>query len=748
MAYARSFEEYWGAGWHGLLWVPKTTTWKRLTLRGYSGYDGVYPSYADVVTWAEDHADDNIALRMPPNVIGIDVDHYGEKRGGDTFTRAIAEWGPLPDTVISTSRVDGVSGIRLYRVPEGTHLATIIEFPDEGLGNIEIVQRHHRYAMVWPSEHVEGRTYRWADSDWNVVGVPRVDDLPMLPEPWIKALSRDPADTSVSANVEQVLAGLPEGDMDEKVRRILSEGIVELVGNPSSHFECTRDLVGRLLRLAEQKHTGTRQARDILRAAYCKAVADKRDGRSEYDRMWTSQRIHDLIASSPTISGAQHNAELAALAGLVTEEQKRDFWQARPELQTIHEFARARRVPPWGVLGSVIAQVLASVPVWVQLPPIRASEASLNFVCVLAARSGGGKDSSAKVGKKLYPTDVDTVNLGSGEGVAKTYMEQVPVQDPQTGKPTKVMKWVYVRTSALFYTSEGDLVSSTSSRGGSTLIPILRKAAFGEDLEMANRASDTRIPVKEGEYRFVAITAIQLKNSGWLFADSDGGLLQRSVWFLCEDSDAPQVRPPMPDCTVLPTIPQSAWSAGGGGLRSNWVIGVPDEVWREIDALAVADLHGRSKAFDTHRTLIREKVAFALHVLSCAWRGVTDMDELKLITSEDWELSGVIMSHSDNTRDRAWDELKDANRKALRGAAKSKAEVEAEVAEVVEGERIQKAKIRILEKLGAGVDRRRALLQGWKGAARKEVAEPALDALIEDGIVVENEGVLSVVDQG
>jgi hypothetical protein len=50
------------------------------------------------------------------------VDAYGDKTGGRTLREAEKRWGPLPHTVISSSRDDCVSGIRLYRIPQSIEL--------------------------------------------------------------------------------------------------------------------------------------------------------------------------------------------------------------------------------------------------------------------------------------------------------------------------------------------------------------------------------------------------------------------------------------------------------------------------------------------------------------------------------------------------------------------------------------------------------------------------------------------------
>ncbi len=181
--YADAAELYWGTGWRGVLPLPPRR--KADPPKGHTGHDGLEPSYADVCAWAEDRPDSNIGLRLPDGVIGIDVDAYEGKVGGTTYERWCTEHGPLPPTWRSTSRDDGLSSIRLYRVPTGRLWQTKLTG-----GGVEVIQHAHRYAVVWPSVHPEGRTYRWLDPE----GVPSarppsLDDLPVLPQAWQDALT-------------------------------------------------------------------------------------------------------------------------------------------------------------------------------------------------------------------------------------------------------------------------------------------------------------------------------------------------------------------------------------------------------------------------------------------------------------------------------------------------------------------------------------------------------------------------------
>ncbi|MET7477634.1 phage/plasmid primase, P4 family [Streptomyces sp. NPDC005648] len=128
----------------------------------------------------------NIGLRMPRGVVGIDVDHYGAKRGAEHLAELIARNGSLPDTFRSTRRDPAnPSGIRFYRVPEDW-----IGRGKSG-GDIDIIQHHHRYAVAWPSvvpEFKDGTgelfQYAWYDLLVAECAPPSVTDFPFLPQTW------------------------------------------------------------------------------------------------------------------------------------------------------------------------------------------------------------------------------------------------------------------------------------------------------------------------------------------------------------------------------------------------------------------------------------------------------------------------------------------------------------------------------------------------------------------------------------
>lgn len=212
--YADNAAGYWQAGWRGVLPLPPGR--KGPPPEHATGRGGTDPSWPDIQTWADNgHGGGNIALRMPPGTVGIDVDAYGGKPGAATLDQLQRALGPLPPTWMSTSRDDGTSGIRFYTVPPGTELLA-------GLPGIEIIQRHHRYAVVAPSIHPEGRTYHWVDQATGETGStpPAPDRLVELPAAWLAALTAPRTGTGKDrdADTARILAAMPDGPPCKHVR--------------------------------------------------------------------------------------------------------------------------------------------------------------------------------------------------------------------------------------------------------------------------------------------------------------------------------------------------------------------------------------------------------------------------------------------------------------------------------------------------------------------------------------------------
>lgn len=267
--YAVAAETYWRAGWKSPLPLPYKA--KKNPPSGFTGSGGVEPSFPDIDTWATGpEGAGNIALRMPRNVIGIDVDAYGDKLGRQTLEEAENAHGTLPATWRTTSRDDGVSGIRFYRVPEG------LAWPGEIGHSTEIIQHRHRYALVWPSVHPEGRTYRWINPDGvNSTTVPDVDDLPLLPPAWVEAYTGGELALDVrrgNSNSMTVAAWLTalEHAADPLCRRM--ESAVEQMHDDmkGGAHSAARDGALRAVRLADEGHHGLMPALEAMRSLFVK----------------------------------------------------------------------------------------------------------------------------------------------------------------------------------------------------------------------------------------------------------------------------------------------------------------------------------------------------------------------------------------------------------------------------------------------------------------------------------------------
>lgn len=306
MIYGAAAQEYWEKGWRGILPLPPRM--KKWPPSGYTGHGAEEPSFADIIAWTEDKPEGNLALHLPHNVIGLDVDAYGAKTGEATFIEALNRWGALPPTVRTTSRRDGVSGIRLYRIPPEVQLRSEIKFPEQNVANIEIIQFSHRYAVSWPSIHPDtGDTYVWLDESGNQVDIPRIEDLPMLPQRWLNGLRVEQITKLDGTHVNpfETLKGFLPGPMSETVSNALRDAKRHLDTDPGSrHDACMRDVL-YFIRLGEQREPGVPEALNELGKAFAEATRDRNsasEAAGEFARMVYGQRGHDLIAATPSTS--------------------------------------------------------------------------------------------------------------------------------------------------------------------------------------------------------------------------------------------------------------------------------------------------------------------------------------------------------------------------------------------------------------------------------------------------------------
>lgn len=293
----------------------------------FTGGSGAYVDSAQLRRWLGERAraqagnfhypPSNIAIRLPKDIIGIDVDAYGEKRGAETLARAEEEWGGLPATWVSTSKRDGLSGIRLFRIPEG--LAWPGQLP-QGKG-VELLRWDHRYMMVAPSVHdLTGEEYRWCREEavvrpQNGEGNPdQVDievelrdspeefpdadasDIPALPEAWVEGLTsgkryeaRAVGEELSASEIQDWLAARPEHEkLCSHMRSLVSKGklAIQKAGDDGGAHDVARDAAWGALNDAKAGHAGISKALSTFRASFLANVKGRRDSARQAATEW------------------------------------------------------------------------------------------------------------------------------------------------------------------------------------------------------------------------------------------------------------------------------------------------------------------------------------------------------------------------------------------------------------------------------------------------------------------------------
>lgn len=747
IGYAAAAEAYWQAGWRGILPLKARSKWPPPPFHkardgepkvSYTGYSGIDPSYADVLAWTEDFRDGNLALRLPDGVIGIDVDAYGAKTGGQAYAEAIKRWGPLPPAPRSSSREgDLVSGIRLFRVQPGTALATKIDFPELGVGDIEIIQRHHRYVVAWPSIHPEGRAYWWVNDLGQLQAIPNLDELPWLPQTWVDGLRVQPR-SQIETTDYNIRLALTAGEPSIRVQGRLRDAIRELNTPGNSRHDTALRHVMALLRMGKTGETGVKKALQLLCDVFVAAVVvdgsrAPDEARAEFVRMiendnaarelsqpsvtdWFNSMVAETALISPETAGNEPdspendrapsggNSEGATADASETESTaepsaptvpgstiydlehvERGFWESRESLRMVWQTSMSKMCSPWAVLAQCAARGLAQVRPHVVLPGLIGGPGSLNWFVAISAPSGHGKGASGACAELLVPYNGIKRNLGTGEGVIDAFVKPA---NKETGEPKG---W---HESVMLIADEVDTLAALRSRTGSTLMGILRSGFSGETLGFSYRSNSDHLAAHS--YRMTMVISIQPEKAGWIISDSAGGTPQRLMWFPATDPRISRDRP---------------WEAGQLTLPSPHEWQYPREVQipREAEDLILDEQEKRNQgvvdALNGHALFCREKFAYALTVLD----GRVDM------SGEDWELSGIAADVSTYTREMIINAINEAaqmealDRGELRGLEMSAAEA----AKAYESaERVRRILRRLLATVEAG---------GEDGVSKKQI---------------------------
>ncbi|GAA1860610.1 hypothetical protein [Myceligenerans crystallogenes] len=387
------------------------------------------------------------------------------------------------------------------------------------------------------------------------------------------------------------------------------------------------------------------------------------------------------------------------------------FWQARPELATIHQYAQASIVAPWAVLGCVLARVSLSTPPALVLPAMgngTMGVASLNVFIGLVGPSGSGKGLTTATARGVLDVQpgagrtITALPLGSGEGISHAFHT---TDDNGNTIPAAYSVW--------FDVAEIDTLTALTGRSGSTTAAEVRKVFSGETLGFQNADPARRKVVDAHTYRAALVAGVQPRKAGPLLADDGGGTPQRFLWMPVMDRTAPDVAPPAPA--------PLRWSSPVLATQTERVVmDVHPAIMAELEAGQRARLRGQVTDGDGQQSAVRFKVAALLALLACRLE----------VTESDWQLADYVMSVSDQTRQ--W--MRDAVATDAARAIQARANARAAHDEHYDTAAVARTATKLLAKLGTEPVSASTVLR-WFGPSLRGTVEPAIDDLIRRGLV-------------
>lgn len=332
-----------------------------------------------------------------------------------------------------------------------------------------------------------------------------------------------------------------------------------------------------------------------------------------------------------------------------------EFWDARPTHKHIRQAAHSRLASADLVFHAVLAKLAAMRSH--QLTFNSGRPGSLNYFVAAVGASGIGKSSGAAVvdDQLLIPPPYlsrppeagepepfhDGLPLGSGEGIAESFMgvRDVQVDEKPDGTPVTKKARCLVRHNVFITVDEGEQFTRLGERTGATIGATIRSAWVGATIGQANGRDDTTRIIKAGEYALGMLVGFQPSTALPLLTDTATGTAQRFLW--CSAAD--------------PTIPDEHVSHPGRietglidrGISERWpLIGemsFPPAIVADLRREHIAKVRGDVviDESDSQGPLMRCKMAALLALLD----GRAHVDD------DDWNLAGMLWDTSRNLRD-------------------------------------------------------------------------------------------------
>ncbi|MFC6014092.1 bifunctional DNA primase/polymerase [Nocardia lasii] len=649
----------------------------------------------------------------------------------------------LRQGVFQSTRMSGDRGHYLFAVEAGDNFGNSAG----AFASFGEVRGKNGVVLAEPSVHPDAASkdgrYHW----------PTPGDLPALPEALRTCLraAGEEAPSMSFAELEQFYAAHTAYGRPQALDGVVKVLETALAGGAARH-DAARNALAMAFREAAAGCYCARDAAERIEAVFIAAFEAGKPGRTRPECGEFARTARWAAAQAGLVDPAEILARLDRDDPLLRTIDEDSFWAARPELDRLREFARARRVAPWAMVGAVLARVVVTVPPRVVLPPLVGGSASLNLFVALVGPSGNGKGAAERAAADavILGAGVYEATPGSGEGIPKQYAYKSKGEQ------------INIRDAVLFSVSEIDTLAALAERSSSTLMPELRKAWMGERLGFGYATVDKAVPIMGHRYRMCLVAGVQPERARFLLDDADGGTPQRFLWFPTTDADAPDRPPEEPQPWSVP-----AWSFGeersavdaragstpaetpGNGSRVKFGGGelllelpmeprrlvklkLPPEAAEQIDRARLARLRGTAAhELDGHAQLARLKVAAALMVLA----GRTDK-----VTDEDWELSEIVMAVSNRTRAQVQQALGARAEQANRSKGRAEGEREIARAVVVEEDKLDRAVTNLRRHL---VKKKRLPRKDARGALRadlRDLIDEAADRLIAAGLAEKEEG--------
>ncbi len=352
----------------------------------------------------------------------------------------------------------------------------------------------------------------------------------------------------------------------------------------------------------------------------------------------TANPLADAILEGLPVSANGHGPTQDETPLLLPE----TFWTARSGLTQIRQAAHSRTRSADVVFHAVLARIAAAVPHTLKLPAIVGSPASLCYFVAVVGPPASGKSSSYAIAGELVPVGdhvVDSLPVGSGEGMVEVLFDMVKEKDPVTDK------WVHVKRqvkhNAIVYIDEGDALTALGAKSGATTLSMLRSAWSGHTLGQTNASNERKRIVPAGQHSYGLVMALQPTLAGPLLEDVAAGTPQRFGWAWAIDPTIPDDLPAWPGRLAL-TLPvvgeleriKRVPSAGYVRHEVTVAPAIVEGIRRRNRAAARGEME--IDAHDAHADLLQLKVAALLAIL----------DGRIGLSEEDWELAGVVKTTS------------------------------------------------------------------------------------------------------